>query len=200
MEDEDDLESFQVYVDQLRPFQGARSTSRPERKLDELSDARAVFQALGLPITTLRNRDDDPPDCEAFVKGLRYGVEVTEFAHEASLRRSLQTIRRRRGFLSYYEWTRQDFLAQLRDRLARKDCPREVKGAPYDRYMIVFWTGEMHLTDDALRDFLADTSFSCSLISEGYFVLNYHSQSETSYPIIRIPISWTPGWRQPQQT
>lgn len=190
MEDEDEAsKELRAYVDQLRPFQGARSTKRLHRDRDELDDAERTLMAAGIQVTGLRHRgNQDPPDCEAMIEGIRCGIEVTELAHERALRASIKAIRAKEGFVRYHEWTREEFLTELRKRIAEKDNPTDLKGGPYEKYLLVIWTGEMHLTQEVIRAYLEGITFPCSLITDAFISLDYHPGSEKPYPAIPLDI------------
>ncbi len=190
MEDEDEIsKELRAYVDQLRPFQGARSTKRPHRDRDELDDAERTLAAAGIQFTSLRHRgNQDPPDCEAMIEGVRCGIEVTELAHERALRASIKSVRAMEGFLRYHEWTREEFLIKLRERIAEKDSPTDLKDGPYERYFLVISTGEMHLTQEVIRVYLEGITFPCSLITDAFISLDYHPGSDNPYPAIPLAI------------
>jgi hypothetical protein len=190
MEDENEVSTeLHAYVDQLRPFQGTRSTKRLHRDRDELDDAERTLTTAGLRFTGLRHRGhQDPPDCEAMIEGVRCGIEVTELAHEWALRASIKAIRANQGSVRYHEWTRKEFLTELRERIAEKDSPTDLKDGPYERYLLVIWTGEMHLTQEAIRAYLEGISFPCSFITDAFISLDYHPGSDDPYPAIPLDI------------
>ncbi|WP_147022636.1 hypothetical protein [Microvirga aerophila] len=190
MEDENEVsQELLVYVDQLRPFQGARSTKRPYRDRDELDDAERTLEAAGIQFTGLQYRgNQDPPDCEAIIEGVRCGIEVTELAHERALRASIKATRAKEGFVRYHEWTREEFLTELRERIAEKDSPTDLKDGPYERYLLVIWTGEMHLTQEVIRAYLDGITFPSSLITDAFISLDYHPGSDNPYPAIPLDI------------
>jgi hypothetical protein len=105
MEDEDEVsKELRAYVDQLHPFQGARSTNRLHRDRDESDDAERTLIAAGIRFAGLRHRgDQDPLDCDAMIEGVRCGTEITELAHEQALRTSIKTVRAKEGFVHYHE-------------------------------------------------------------------------------------------------
>jgi hypothetical protein len=190
MEDGDEVsKELRTYVDQLRPFQGTRSTKRRHRDRDELDDAERTLTSAGIQFTGLRHRgNQDPPDCEAMIEGVRCGIEVTELAHERALRASIKAIRAKQGFVRYHDWTREEFLTRLRERIAEKDSPTDLKDGPYERYLLVIWTGEMHLTQEVIRAYLEGITFPCSLITDAFISLDYHPGSNNPYPAIPLDI------------
>lgn len=199
MDGEDETaKELRTYVDQLRPFQGTRSTKRIHRDRDELDDVERTLTAAGIQFIDLRHRgNQDPPDCEAVIRGVRCGIEVTELVHERALRASIKSIKTKKGFVHHHEWTREEFLTELRGRIEEKDNPTDLKNGPYKRYFLVIWTGEMHLTKEAIRDFLEGVSFSCSLITDASITLDYHPSSAAPYPA--IPLSIVKRAAEPEQ-
>jgi hypothetical protein len=189
--DDGDEEALKEVIDQMRRFQGARSTKRKHRDLEELDDARRVLDAAGIAFSELRHNEPqrDPPDCEAIIDGQLCGIEVTEFAHQRKLGRSIKAIKTGEGRVEYHEWTRDGFLRQLRLTIRAKDNPTELKGGPYEhRYFLVIWTGEMHLQKDDLEAFLEGETFHCSLITDAYIGLDYHPGNGCPYPAIPLRI------------
>jgi hypothetical protein len=190
--DEDDFnEALIEAIDQMRPFQGVRSTKREYRDLEELDDATRVLEAAGIAFGELRHNDPqrDPPDCEAIIDGQLCGIEVTEFVHQRKLGKSIKAIKSGSGKVEYHEWTRDEFLQQLRETIRTKDNPTELKGGPYNhRYFLIIWTGEMYLEKETLEAFLEGEIFPCSLITDAYIGLDYHPFAETPYPAIPLNI------------
>ncbi len=92
------------------------------------------------------------------------------------------------GFLRYHEWTREEFLTKLRERIAEKDSPTDLKDGPYERYFLVISTGEMHLTQEVIRVYLEGITFPCSLITDAFISLDYHPGSDNPYPAIPLAI------------
>ena len=190
MEDGDEVsKELRAYVDQLRPFQGTRSTKRLHRDRDELDDAERTLKAAGIRFTGLRHRGhQNPPHCEAMIEGVRCGIEVTELAHERALRASIKAAKAKEGFIRYHEWTREEFLTELREKIAEKDSPTDLKDGPYERYCLIIWTGEMHLTQEVIRAHLEGITFLCSLITDAFISLDDHPGSDSPYPAIPLDV------------
>jgi hypothetical protein len=190
--DDDDFNAALIEViEQLRPFQGARSTKREYRDLDELDDAKRVLEAAGIAFSSLRHNDPqhDPPDCETIIEGQLCGIEVTEFAHQRKLARSIKALKSGSGRVEHHEWTRDEFLQQLRETIRTKDNPTELRGGPYKhRYFLIIWTAEMHLEKERLEAFLEGEEFTCSLITDAYIGLDYHPGNDCPYPAIPLNI------------
>jgi hypothetical protein len=185
---DDQRKELRKLIAQLRPVQGVRSTTREYRNLDEQNDARTVLEAAGLQFTNLRHRGEgrDPPDCEVEIDGVRCGIELTEFVHRRTLEKSIKAHKADSRYRYYHEWTREGFLEQLREEIAKKDQPRDLKDGPWQRYFLIFWTGEMHLGIEELTEFLDGAVFECELITDALMGLDYHSGR--GYPAVRIPV------------
>ncbi len=173
---DDQRKELRKLIAQLRPVQGARSTKREYRNLDEQNDARTVLEAAGLQFTNLRHRGEgrDPPDCEAEIDSVRCGIELTEFIHRRTLEKSIKAHKADSRHRYYHEWTREEFLEQLHEEIAKKDQPRDLKDGPWQRYFLIFWTGEMHLGVEELTEFLDGVVFECELITDALIGLDYH--------------------------
>jgi hypothetical protein len=185
---DDQTRELRELIAQLRPAQGARSTTREYRNLDEQNDARTVLEAAGIQFTNLRHRGEgrDPPDCEVEINGVRCGIELTEFVHRKSLEKSIKAHKADSRHRYFHEWTREGSLNQLREEIAKKDQPRDLKDGPWQRYFLIFWTGEIHLGIEELTEFLDGIVFECDLITDAFMGLDYHSRR--GYPAIRIPV------------
>jgi hypothetical protein len=153
-----------------------------------MNDARLVLEAAGIEFTNLHHRGEgrDPPDCEVEINGVRCGIELTEFVHRKALERSIKAHRAGSQQRYYFEWTREEFLEQLREEIAKKDQPRDLKDGPWERYFLVFWTGEMRLGIEELTEFLNGVVIECELITDAFIGLDYHPGQ--GYPAIRIPV------------
>jgi hypothetical protein len=187
--DEEEAKIVREYVDQLRLFQGARSTKKLHKNRDEYDDVERTLTAAKISFADLKHRgDQDPPDCEVLIGGIRTGIEVTELLHQRSLEKSIKAIKTGKGFLRYHDWSREDFLGLLRERIEEKDNPSDLKDGPYESYFLVIWTGEMYLTKDVIEGFLEGVSFQCSLITDAFISLDYQPLSDDPYPAIRLKI------------
>lgn len=184
----------------------AQQPLRSRKPVMEREAARQVLTAIGLQPVNLRSRprDQDPPDCEATIDGQWCGIEVTKFLHQKALERSIKAIKARaRGEVppktdaeayrhwlrtkgeAYAEWTRESFLAHLQERIDEKDNPKEVKGGPYDRYILVIVTNEFTLDRCTVESFLTGATFQARMIDTVLFGLPYHSDLQGgagSYP------------------
>jgi hypothetical protein len=149
-----------------------------------MNDAWSVLEAADIEFMNLRHRGEgrDPPDCEVEIDGVLCGIELTEFVHRRALERSIKAHKAGSQQRYYFEWTRE----QLREEIAKKDQPRDLKDGPWERYFLVFWTGEMRLGIEELTKFLNGVVFECELITDAFIGLDYHPGQ--GYPAIRIPV------------
>jgi hypothetical protein len=86
-----------------------------------------------------RGEGNDPPDCEAqSLSGQRIGIEVTELVDGASI--GAAKVGHATGWGPPF--TESDILRELGERIARKDKPTDVKGGPYDQYLLVIYCDE----------------------------------------------------------
>jgi hypothetical protein len=64
-------------------------------------------------------------------------------------------------------------LAHFRKIIARKDAPAEVKGGPYDRYVLLVHTDEPGLPAERLQSAFGNQVFATRLIDEVYVLVSY---------------------------
>lgn len=97
MSEEDDLDHgslWEIIRANSRPWNSFWSWK--DKPIGELDTAREVLEGAGIDLDNLASRGkDDPPDCEANINGCRTAIEVTELAHEATLKRSLKALKQR---------------------------------------------------------------------------------------------------------
>jgi len=170
-------------IDQKRGYAGFWDF--PDRERAELGVAEELVPSLDLSAPwCLRSRGlgNDPPDCEAEdAEGRRIGIEVTELVDPdyASGREAGSA-----------DWDREETLDAIRTRLARKDSPTELKGGPYDLYVLIMYTDEDMLSPNQLRRLLDDSTFGpCSLIDQAWIVTSYVPNE--AYPTIRLTLRAT---------
>ena len=111
------------------------------RRLEEQDDARQALIGLGIRVTDFRQaeRGDDPPDSTCRVDGKLSGIEVTEILHDAVMKERLRGDHGR-----HHEWTDSEIIAALSKQIAEKDQAKP-KGGPYERYLLVIRTEELHM-------------------------------------------------------
>jgi hypothetical protein len=171
----------------------------PDKPIGEHGAAWEVLRAAGLHVEKLNPREpnQDPPDCEGIVDGLRSGVEVTELVHRPTLKRSIKAVQQREAGKepdrpeAHFVWDREDLLQELQRLLDGKDRPK-LKGGPYDRYMLVIHTNEFYLNRDNVGRFLEGATFRANFITDAFLGLSYHPAShgrEGGYPVFRLQLT-----------
>lgn len=131
-----------------------------------------------------RGQGNDPPDCEAVgAGGIRVGIEITELVDPKSAAAA------RAG--SHYEWKdwREDLLPALQLVLSKKDSPSDLKGAPYQEYVLLVFSDEPWLEHDRVRRQLSEHKFKpTQLITRGFLLLSY-SPFVKRYPCYELHIN-----------
>jgi hypothetical protein len=84
----------------------------------------------------------------------------------------------------------------LREALAERDSPADLKDGPYERYLLVVWAGEMHLTKEAIGVYLVGICFPCTLNSDAFISLDCRPGSKGPYPAIPLTLE---RWRWPAE-
>lgn len=170
-----------------------------DRAVMEAGITKDVLTALRLPFEQLRSRpqQEQPPDCEAIVRGRRTGIELTEFMHQPTLEKNIKTnerlplspgiplwnqpnLRARLRSQRFYIWDRDTLRAEMQHLIDEKDLPpEEVKGGPYDQYFLIVHTGEGALGKDNVGAFLQGATFQARFIEHAYFWLP---------PLLDVPV------------
>jgi hypothetical protein len=158
----------------------------------EIGTTCNIFEAAGLKFEGLRSRGKEgPPDCEAYVDGVWAGIEVTELVHRPTLKRSLKAQKERKAGReperpeAFFAWERTDLLRELQHTISRKDRA-DLKGGPYDRYILIICTAEFYLNRHNTEQFLQGVTFEASMITDAFLGLDYHP--EYGAPVFRLPI------------
>src|SRR5690242_7534059 len=74
----------------------------PDRDVKETAIAADAFAAAGLPIENLTSRGkNDPPDCQAMLRGRRVGIELTELVDQAAI----EEFKKTHSPYAWAEWT-----------------------------------------------------------------------------------------------
>ncbi len=192
MSDNDDAE----FIEALRTAaEGERRGyadffSWPDRSVAEWGIATTFAEAApaepGAPFGHIvpRGQGNDPPDCEAKdCHGRRIGIEITELVSQ----RAIEQVRRSGEPYSLLAlWTRELFLAQIADLLAKKDA-KTLKDPPYDEYIVLIHTAEMYLPAATVDGWLSGHRFPApKQVSRAYLLLSYDAHVP-GYPYFRLP-------------
>ena len=150
-----------------------------DKPIGEQGVAREITAAAGLKVEDLVSRENrDPPDCEATVDGRWTGIEVTELVHQKTLERSLKALKERAAGNepyrpeAYFNWEKDDLISILQAQIDQKD-KAQLKGGPYERYILVIHTDELFLQSETVERFLAGTVFRASMITDAILGLSY---------------------------
>jgi len=131
-----------------------------------------------------RGRGNDPPDCEAILyEGGKLGIEVTELVDPVAI------MAYKNGDTSQQaEWSEDKLIKSIAHRLKAKDVSTNLKGGPYDVYMLVIHTDEPILNFDYTHPILSEYPFKFySLISRAFLLMSY-DQKYQCCPYIELNI------------
>jgi len=149
-----------------------------DRDQEELGVAKALAESLQLDgklffhDLKLRGRGNDPPDLEALsLSGERLAFELTELVDGAAI----QAYKAGKVH-DWATWDRKKFIDLVSSLLAEKAKRfSKLKGSPYPGgYVIVIFTDEPELTNQAVGNYLQGHTFSNAPdVSGSYLVLSY---------------------------
>jgi hypothetical protein len=133
-------------------------------------------------VSELRARgNDDPPDCDGLLDGKLVGIEVTELVSKEVVEKF-----QRCGVFEWKDWSQEPFLAKLRCIIAEKDS-KTLKGGPYSKYLLVVYTDEFVLHEEAVQSYLAGFVPEGSQLDEVLLLISYDPRTQT-YPLFRLPV------------
>ena len=131
-----------------------------------------------------RGRGNDPPDCEAMLfEGGKLGIEVTELVDAEAI------MAHKSGNTNHWaEWSEQKLIESITRRLEKKDVSKNIKGGPYDLYMLVIHTDEPMLSFDYTYPILSGYPFEFfSVIKRAFLLMSYEPKYERC-PYIELNI------------
>jgi hypothetical protein len=134
---------------------------------------------------TARGRGNDPPDCEASLhNGRKLGIEVTELVDPEAI------MAYKNGAVDKWaEWSREKLINSITKRLEAKDISKNIKGGPYDLYIVVIHTDEPILSFDYIFPILSEYIFKYYSIIDRAFLLMSYDQKYNLCPYIELNIS-----------
>ena len=140
----------------------------PTKQITEHGVASEILREAGVEVLDLVSlpQNQDPPDCEGKLDGRWSGVEVTELVHQKALEHSIKHSE------AYFLWDRNDLIAAIQDRIDAKDAA-QLKGGPYERYVLVIHSNEFVLSRIAATEFLQGAKFRAKLITDVFLGLSY---------------------------
>ena len=133
-----------------------------------------------------RRPANDPPDCEATVQGLRYGIEITELV-DGHIRAVARHARETNQAAPAPEaWPEDKFRAKVQARLNDKGAA-VVKGGPYDQYLLVIFTDEEVLRYDTVKSWTS--GFRAPPLIHRAFLLMPYDVTHQPYPLVEFELS-----------
>ena len=120
--------------------------------VDSLKESLEKANAAFFNSLVARGRGNDPPDCEAMLfEGGRLGIEVTELVDAEAI------MAHKSGNTDHLaEWGEYKLINSITQRLEVKDVSKNIKGGPYDLYMLVIHTDEPVLNFDYTYPILSE--------------------------------------------
>lgn len=132
-----------------------------------------------------RGRGNDPPDCEATLcTGGRVGIEVTELVDGKSIAAAKSG-----AAIPWEPFTEGQLFALVAERIAEKDKPRNVKGGPYDEYVLVVYCDDPRVLDYRLIEYVRGARFPRTTLISRAFLLFSYSPWEGCCPCIELMLS-----------
>ena len=152
--------------------------------VDSLKESLEKANAGFFNTIIARGRGNDPPDCEAILfGGGRVGLEVTELVDPAAI------MAFKNGNTDHCaHWDQSKLIRAIAERLEVKDVPNNVKGGPYDYYVLVIHTDEPVLNYDYTHPILSGHFFKYyTLIDRAFLLMSYDEKYECC-PFIELNI------------
>ncbi|HEY6754038.1 MAG TPA: hypothetical protein VI077_04905 [Pseudolabrys sp.] len=93
----------------------------PNRSVQERVIARTMLEHAGFEVSACKSCDDDPPDCDGTLDGVRSAIEVTRLTHEKARAQSIKAQRERAAGRDpekpevYFLREREDLLRELQN-------------------------------------------------------------------------------------
>ena len=138
--------------------------------VDSLKESLEKSNAGFFHSVIARGQGNDPPDCEAvLLGGGKAGIEVTELVDTEILMAHMNGNTGRKA-----EWSKPKLIDAITKRLEIKNASKNIKGGPYDLYVLVIHTDEPELSYDYAAPILAEHIFAYySLIQRAFLLMSY---------------------------
>jgi hypothetical protein len=152
--------------------------------VDSLKESLEKANAGFFNSLVARGQGNDPPDCEAnLFEGGKLGIEVTELVDPAAI------LAYKNGDTNQFaEWGEDKLIKSIAHRLKTKDNSTNIKGGPYDQYILVIHTDEPLLSFDYTYPLLSNTRFQYySLIDRAFLLMSYDEKHQCC-PFIELNI------------
>jgi hypothetical protein len=161
-----------------------------DRQVEELGVVRSLHESLEKCGSAFfrsfesRGENNDPPDCEAMsFEGERIGIEVTELVDKGSIRAS-----KRNQSIPFEPWTKSQLYNCLRTRIEKKGQTSEVKGGPYNQYILIIFCDEPRVLDYGLIEYVRSCEFEAAKLLDKVFFLMSYSGWEKCCPFIELKL------------
>ena len=152
--------------------------------VQSLHDSLAQYGESFFHSYQLRGRGSDPPDCEAISNsGGRVGLEVTELVDSNSVEAA--KVGRSIPWNAFSQETLRHILIE---RIAKKDDALQVKGGPYDKYILVVYCDEPRVLDYHLIEYVRSEHFPKTKLIDRAFLLFSYNPREKCCPYIELKL------------
>jgi hypothetical protein len=113
------------------------------------------------------------------------GVEITELVSQQAIEAT------KRGSSVFADWSDAELTVRFEELVAKKDRSENVKGGPYDRFVLLVPVDEVMLSRKQLECVLGSRSFPTHLIDEIYVLMSYDPR-EQCCPLLRFNTTKAP--------
>ncbi len=152
--------------------------------VDSLKESLEKANAGFFNSLVARGRGNDPPDCEAnLFEGGKLGIEVTELVDPAAIMAYKNGDTGRQA-----EWGEDKLISSITHRLKAKDISTNLKGGPYELYMLVIHTDEPVLSFDYTYPLLSKFAFQYYTLIDRAFLLMSYDEKHQCCPFIELNI------------
>jgi hypothetical protein len=158
-----------------------------EKSLKEWGIAQGFREELERDgVTTIISSKQHPggknhaPDYEFTTDGgAVWGIEITELVDQEAIETA------QRGKRLVPDWSDEELLAAIETLIDKKDRPKNVRGGPYDRYILLVHSDEDMLAAQRIQAVIGGRQFSTCLIDDIYVLVSY-DPAEGRLPLLRF--------------
>jgi len=152
--------------------------------VDSLKESLEKANAGFFNSLVARGRGNDPPDCEAVLdEGGKLGIEVTELVDPVAI-----MAYKNGNTEQWAEWGEKKLINSIKRRLQAKDVSKNIKGGPYDQYILVIHTDEPLLSYDYTHPLLSRYTFMPYFLINRAFLLMSYDKKYHCCPFIELNI------------
>ena len=173
-----------------RPYAGYFAW-RSDRTVEEVGVVQSFRESLEhcnevfFHSYSARGLGNDPPDCEALSNaGDRIAIEVTELVDGESIAAA-----KANAALDWTPFTKTELTALLNERIAKKDNPSDVKGGPYQQYVLVIYCDDPRVLHYDLIEHVRSYAFLSTRLIDRAFLLFSYSPWEKCCPYIELNLN-----------